>query len=501
MRRGQTLRAEAESQAVLARRELALARKEFGTRLLAAEMKLNESEVRASQLHREKEEIADVLEAERELRQESGTETQRQVAQLENRTRELDKLLEASRHAAATAKAQVVAAEQARDMDLRAACERHEGERAKWRSHNTTHVDLASEAEHAASEAHHRHANLEEKMMMQKASVGAQIQAVITEADQRVAQAKEEGQQRLAEALAESGEFAAKVAAKQSRTLALAVEEAERRGMERGAVPKGGYVGGPGGQQSSPLTGGRPPSIPRAASSEMIDTRGGEGTVKALRAEVQMMKGALTNARCRVTELEGQLQKKKSARELHLEGNLEEASTRLEDLLEQHLVDEDVKLHLQTRIKGQEKEAGMRVAMQLQEEDRFRKRAAATAAMTAVHPWSLWELGAHSVPSCHHGTGKATSEALLAEVDEACLRPTLDQLEPEAAAARRSFSASFTSTTSGEGPVEGKESSGYSAHLAAADRFSERREEHSMSGGSMDITGSRAARTTPLLDL
>ena len=106
--------------------------------------------------------------------------------------------------------------------------------------------------------------------MMQKASVGAQIQAVITEADQRVAQAKEEGQQRLAEALAESGEFAAKVAAKQSRTLALAVEEAERRGMERGAVPKGGYVGGPGGQQSSPLTGGRPPSIILQSISEAM---------------------------------------------------------------------------------------------------------------------------------------------------------------------------------------------------------------------------------------
>ena len=63
MRRGQTLRAEAESQAVLARRELAQARREFGERLLSAEEKGKESERRANQLMREKEALQDALEA------------------------------------------------------------------------------------------------------------------------------------------------------------------------------------------------------------------------------------------------------------------------------------------------------------------------------------------------------------------------------------------------------------------------------------------------------
>ena len=143
---------------------------------------------------------------------------------------------------------------------------------------------------------------------MLHASVGSQIQAVIAEADERVARAVEEGQARVAEALAESGEFAAKAAAKHARALALAVEEAERRGMAKAAQ---GAV--------TPSAADQP--IPRAASNESLES---SGKVNALRAEVQMLKGALAHAQGRISELEDKLQKKKSARENQLEEHLRE---------------------------------------------------------------------------------------------------------------------------------------------------------------------------------
>ena len=55
-------------------------------------------------------------------------------------------------------------------------------------------------------------------------------QAAIKEGDARVLREHDAGQKRLAESIAEGGEFAAKAAAQAERRLMVAVEEAEKRG-------------------------------------------------------------------------------------------------------------------------------------------------------------------------------------------------------------------------------------------------------------------------------
>ena len=183
-----------------------------------------------------------------------------------------------------------------------------------------------------------------------------------------------------------------------------------------------------------------------------------------------------------------------------------QASARLEDILEQHLIDEDVKQHLQARVKqleidlaAHENERSIQVSLLRQEEVRLRESITAATAAVRVTPLSLWELGAHSIPSCIHGTAP---EGQLDVADE------VTRLEhTESDIMRASFNStpearvSFTSTASAD-----LDSSSYSAYLVATHR--DEKEEASTTGVSpatdhagltADIT--REARTTPLLDL